>query len=213
MVEMRDRTQSILEASVREFIKTGKPITSEILYDVYDFGIKPAMIRLELGDLSSDGFFYQTHPSGGRYPTDKAYKYFVDSIIEKKSKKEHRWIDEEKIEDDFKGFIDDARSFLLGLDIFCMPSRSEAMPYALLEAGFAGLPIIATAVGGIPELIENGISGVLIPTENTEILLSSLILLKDNPDLRKRLGTNLKASIQEDFLFEKMAEKTFQLYL
>lgn len=107
MVEMRDRTQSILEASVREFIKTGKPITSEVLYDVYDFGIKPAMIRLELGDLSSDGFFYQTHPSGGRYPTDKAYKYFVDSVIEKKSKKEHRWIDEEKIEDDFKGFIDD----------------------------------------------------------------------------------------------------------
>jgi|SRR3989344_3347338 len=113
----------------------------------------------------------------------------------------------------FKGFIDNARSFLSGFDIFCMPSRSEAMPYAPLEAGFAGLPIIATAVGGIPEVIENGVSGILIPTENTEILLSSLVLLKDNPSLRERLGTNLKASIQEDFSSEQMIAKTFQLYL
>src|SRR3989344_4108720 len=113
----------------------------------------------------------------------------------------------------FKGFIDNARSFLSGFDIFCMPSRSEAMPYAPLEAGFAGLPVIATAVGGIPEVIENGVSGILIPTENTEILLSSLVLLKDNPSLRERLGTNLKASIQEDFSSEQMIAKTFQLYL
>lgn len=119
---MKERTQSILKASVREFIKTGKPITSEVLYEVYDFGIKPAMIRLELGNLSEDGFLYQTHPSGGRYPTDKAYKHFVESVILENSKRESKWIDEEKIDDDFKGFMEDMSRHLgvlsVGFNVF-----------------------------------------------------------------------------------------------
>ena len=113
----------------------------------------------------------------------------------------------------FKGFVEDARSQLLNFDVFCMPSRSEAMPYALLEAGLAGIPSIATSVGGIPEIIENGVNGILIPTENVEILFSSLVLLVEDEGLRKRLGTHLKASIQESFSFEKMIENTLSLYL
>lgn len=118
---MKERTQSILDASVREYIKTGKPITSEILYEIYDFGIRPAMIRLELCDLSHEGFLYQVHPSGGRYPTDKAYKHFVENLIEKESKTKSPWIDEDKIEDDLKGFMDDIAHHLgvlsIGFDI------------------------------------------------------------------------------------------------
>lgn len=113
----------------------------------------------------------------------------------------------------FKGFVDGARSLLSSFDIFCMPSRSEAMPYALLEAGLAGLPVIATPVGGIPEIVESGSNGILVPVENAEVLFSSLILLAEDENLRKRLGTNLKSSIQENFSFEKMAEKTLHLYL
>lgn len=111
-----------------------------------------------------------------------------------------------------KGFVEDARSLLSGFDIFCMPSRSEALGYALLEAGLAELPVIATAVGGIPEVIESGINGVLVPVENAEALFSTMILLAENKDLRVRLGTNLKASIQENFSFEKMVSQTFALY-
>ncbi|OHA92407.1 MAG: hypothetical protein A2665_01505 [Candidatus Zambryskibacteria bacterium RIFCSPHIGHO2_01_FULL_46_30] len=112
----------------------------------------------------------------------------------------------------FKGFVDNARALLSGFDIFCMPSRSEGLPYALLEAGLAGLPVIATSVGGIPEIIESGINGILVPVEDVETLFSTLILLAEDPDLRKRLGANLKASIQENFSFEKMVENTLQLY-
>ena len=112
----------------------------------------------------------------------------------------------------FKGFVDNARSSLSGFDIFCMPSRSEAMPYGLLEAGLAGLPVIATSVGGIPEIIESGINGILIPAEDSEALMSSLILLAEDEKLRKRLGANLKASIQENFSLDKMVENTLQLY-
>lgn len=78
---MRDRSKEILKTAVEDFIKTGKPITSESLYDAYDFGIRPAMIRRELNDLSEDGYFYQNHPSGGRFPSDKAYKFLVGEIL------------------------------------------------------------------------------------------------------------------------------------
>ena len=113
----------------------------------------------------------------------------------------------------FKGFVDNARTLLSGFDIFCMPSRSEGLPFALLEAGLAGLPVIATTVGGIPEIIESGINGVLIPVEDAETLFSTLILLAEDENLRKRLGMNLKSSIQENFSFEKMVKETFALYL
>ncbi len=113
----------------------------------------------------------------------------------------------------FKGFVDNARSLLASFDIFCLSSRSEAMPYVLLEAGLAGLPVIATVVGGIPEVIENGINGVLIPVEGSEALFSSLILLAEDGELRKRLGAHLKASIQENFSYDEMVEKTWQTYL
>lgn len=112
----------------------------------------------------------------------------------------------------FMGFVENARSLLSNFDIFCMPSRSEALPYGILEAGLAELPVIATPVGGIPEIIESGRNGILVPVENDEILFSTLVLLAENEDLRKRLGTNLKSSIQENFSFEQMVRKTFALY-
>ncbi|PJA36704.1 MAG: hypothetical protein CO183_02105 [Candidatus Zambryskibacteria bacterium CG_4_9_14_3_um_filter_42_9] len=112
----------------------------------------------------------------------------------------------------FKGFVDNARSFLSNFDIFCMPSRSEGMPYALLEAGLAKLPVIASAVGGITEIIENGQNGILVEPEDAETIFSSLILLTEDKDLRERLGTNLKASIEEEFSFENMVRETFKLY-
>lgn len=78
---MRDRAKSILDAGVRYFIKTGIPITSERLYEEYNFGIKPAMIRCELNKLGALGYLEQHHPSGGRRPTHRAYKFFVDGLL------------------------------------------------------------------------------------------------------------------------------------
>src|SRR3989338_8775497 len=113
----------------------------------------------------------------------------------------------------FKGAADNARSLLSNFDIFCMPSRSEALHYTLLEAGFAKLPVIATPVGGIPEIIESGINGILIPVENAEVLFSSLVLFHDNPRMRDRLGTTLKETIIKNFSFEQMVENTLNIYL
>ena len=113
---------------------------------------------------------------------------------------------------EFKGFVDNARSHLSEFDIFCLPSRSEALPYSLLEAGVVGLATIATDVGGITEIIESGINGVLVERENSEVLFSTLVLLANDKNLRERLGSNLKASVTEKFSQALMFEKTFKLY-
>lgn len=78
---VKERSFDILEAAVREFIKTGDPISSSLLYDRYDFGIKPAMIRSELQVLTERGFLEQPYHSAGRVPSDRGYQFFVEQIL------------------------------------------------------------------------------------------------------------------------------------
>ena len=111
-----------------------------------------------------------------------------------------------------KGYVDNARQYLLAFDLFCMPSRSEALPYALLEAGWAGLPVVASSVGGIPEIIDSGANGILVEKENADALFSALVLLYENLDLRIRLGNNLKQTIKKDFSIKKMITETLRVY-
>jgi transcriptional regulator of heat shock response len=82
---MTERTREILTAAVDYHVKTGEPITSANLYEKYDFGIKPAMIRWELNELTEDGYLYQNHPSGGRFPTNAAYKFFAELSLSRAS--------------------------------------------------------------------------------------------------------------------------------
>ncbi|MDZ4205702.1 MAG: glycosyltransferase family 4 protein [Patescibacteria group bacterium] len=111
------------------------------------------------------------------------------------------------------GFVHNGSSYLKAFDIFTLTSVKEGLPYVLLEAAQAELTVIGSDVPGITDIIENGINGILVPPRDSEAILSSLILLQDNSDLRARLGTNLKHSIQENFSFERMVEETLELYL
>jgi transcriptional regulator of heat shock response len=78
---MTDRTAQILEAAIQEFINTGDPVSSGLLYDRYDFGIKPAMIRLELDELEDQGYLEQPHHSAGRVPTNSGYEFFAKRML------------------------------------------------------------------------------------------------------------------------------------
>lgn len=78
---MTDRTAQILEAAIQEFINTGDPVSSGLLYDQYDFGIKPAMIRLELDELEDRGYLEQPHHSAGRVPTNTGYEFFAKRLL------------------------------------------------------------------------------------------------------------------------------------
>lgn len=87
---MEKRTASILKAAIEEYIKSGLPVSSGQLFHGYNFGIKPAMIRKELNELCERGYLEQVHRSGGRIPTDKAYKFFVEDFLKNKEQKEKK---------------------------------------------------------------------------------------------------------------------------
>lgn len=113
---------------------------------------------------------------------------------------------------EWRGFVENARQYLKDFDIFVLPSRSENLPYALLEAGYAGLPVIATRVGGIPEIITTGENGILVEPENPHELLSSLLLLAEDGNLRARLGSAFRDRVAASFSAARMAAETFSQY-
>ena len=79
---LKEREQDILFKTIQSYIESGIPVSSGMLYDAYDFGLKPASIRAELHDLEGAGYLSQMHTSGGRIPTDRALELFAESIQE-----------------------------------------------------------------------------------------------------------------------------------
>lgn len=110
------------------------------------------------------------------------------------------------------GHVTDASRYLLAFDIFVLASKSEGLPYALLEAGSAGLSVVATGVGGIPEIITDGESGILVPYGDRGALTEALEQLAGNESLRRDMGQALKQKISEEFSIEKMCAETFSHY-
>lgn len=98
-------------------------------------------------------------------------------------------------------------------DIFVMPSRYEGTPIALLEAAALGKAIVASRVGGIPELVMDNKHALLVPPEDTFILAETLIQLAQDREKIKLLGWAAQKRIQGDFSMASMVEKTQQTYL
>jgi glycosyltransferase involved in cell wall biosynthesis len=112
----------------------------------------------------------------------------------------------------FFGHLDEAAKYLKALDIFVLPSNSEGLGYAIIEAGFAGLPVVATRVGGIPEIIVSGENGLLFEKTDTKELAQHLNSLIKNPGMRQTFGTALASTVKDKFTVEKMAKGTVQIY-
>ncbi|MGI6318855.1 MAG: glycosyltransferase, partial [Dethiobacteria bacterium] len=86
----------------------------------------------------------------------------------------------------FLGDVKQMRSFLKDLDIFVLASRSEGLSIALLEAGCAGLPLIASATGGIPEIVRDGETGILVPAEDELLLAEAIIFLLEDSEKEEK---------------------------
>lgn len=113
----------------------------------------------------------------------------------------------------FLGFVPNARAYLLAADIVVMPSLKEGFPFALLEAGMAALPVVASRTGGIPEIIRDGLTGALVPPGNVSALAQTLALLANDAPSRARLGTALKEHVEENFSEEAMIAGTLETYV
>ncbi len=110
------------------------------------------------------------------------------------------------------GFVADAPRLLPAFDVFLMPSRTEALGYAVIEAGYAGLPVIASNVGGLPEVIEHEKTGLLVPAENPDALADAMRALLSNPERAKQYGTALKTYVEKEFSKDRMVQETLALY-
>jgi len=110
------------------------------------------------------------------------------------------------------GFEPEAARVMRAFDIFLLPSLTEAFGYVLLEAGFAGLPVVASHVGGIPEIIDDGKTGLLIPPRDSEAIKNALKRLIESPDLRAAFSASFKERVTDGFSRETALAKTTNLY-
>ncbi len=110
------------------------------------------------------------------------------------------------------GFIDNARDYLRAFDLFLMPSLKEGFPYGLLEAGAAELPVIASKVGGIPDVVEHEVTGYLINPHKPDTLIDGLKVLIENPTAARAWGHTLHTRVTTTFRIETMRAHTYALY-
>jgi glycosyltransferase involved in cell wall biosynthesis len=112
----------------------------------------------------------------------------------------------------FAGFRNDLERFLPGLDLAASSSHTEGLPVAVLEAQAAGLPVVATAVGGTPEVIVAGDNGLLVPPGSPESLASALdALLADEPR-RREMGRRAWQRVRDEFTFAAQAAQYRKLF-
>jgi glycosyltransferase involved in cell wall biosynthesis len=110
------------------------------------------------------------------------------------------------------GAIDDPRKLLWALDIFAFPSLHEGLGVALIEAMACGLPAVASATGGIGDLIESGRTGILVAPDDPAQLAQALVRLAAQPGTRETLGVAARARVLEKFSIAAMARGTLELY-
>ena len=103
--------------------------------------------------------------------------------------------------------------FLKVFDIFVLPSISEGMPICLLEAMASGCPIVASSVGGIPQMIENGKTGILVEPANVDALSNSILHLLGNELMRNSISIEENRVVRERFCALKMTKTYEHLYL
>lgn len=110
------------------------------------------------------------------------------------------------------GWTDDVRPFLQKFDLFVSAARAEAFGLVMVEAMLFGLPVVATRSEGASEIIENGVSGILVPNEEAEILAERILELFDDENKREQLRNNGRRRAREHFSLERMVTETEEFY-
>ena len=167
---------------------------------------------------------------GSYYPV-KGHRYLIDAVHKMLAvgsnvklvmagqgpldKELHKQISEKSLENNVQlvGYIEDTPGFLSSLDIFVMPSLSEGQPLALLEAAANGRCIVATNVGGIPEIIRDNQSGVIVPAADAEALADALARLFYEPETRRLLANNALSMVKAHWSIQRTADRYLSLLL
>ena len=112
----------------------------------------------------------------------------------------------------FTGFRNDIHDVIRAMDIFVLSSHHEGIPNVALEALFLGVPIVSTAVGGMVEVIEDEVSGLLVPAGDVEAMTSALQRLAGDPERRRQMAESGRARLKSEFSVERMRDRVAGLY-
>ena len=110
------------------------------------------------------------------------------------------------------GVSNEVPVYLTAADIYLQPSRNEGIGLALMEAASASLPLIGTKVGGIPEVVKDGVNGVLVPSEDEEAIATAIARLMHDEGLRRKYGEQSRKVYQETFCVTTGVERTIDYY-
>jgi glycosyltransferase involved in cell wall biosynthesis len=110
------------------------------------------------------------------------------------------------------GRCDDMPALYASLDIMVSASRREGLPIAVLEGMASRLPLVATAVGEVPTVIQDGRTGVLVPAADAELLAAAIVELLGDPQKRKRLGSAASQLVEDEFSAEQMTDDYLRVY-
>lgn len=140
---------------------------------------------------------------GGTFFGEENYKIELEQMVLRAGLSDHwHWMGYEKY----------AKEYLHELDLVVFPSRREAFGLSACEAGLAGKVVIATSVGGIPEIIENGLTGLLVPPGNAKKLAESILYVVDHPVEAKLMGNNAKERIRDLFNLQRFRDEFLNFY-
>ncbi len=110
------------------------------------------------------------------------------------------------------GALENAQQYLKAFDLFVLPSKKEGLPYALLEAMAAKIPCVVSSAGGMPEIIENGKNGLILPHMTPSALADAMVSVHKNKKQAKAMGTAALETLKKKFSLENMIKKTLALY-
>jgi len=109
------------------------------------------------------------------------------------------------------GQWDEIPELLAASDVFILPSRWEGLPMALLEGMMAGLPVIATRVEGVDEVVQPGVHGLLVPLESPAELAQAILQLLRSPQDRQRMGAAARERVLSSYTTDRMCEAYLQV--
>jgi glycosyltransferase involved in cell wall biosynthesis len=127
----------------------------------------------------------------------------VVEVLHSAGLEEHVWL---------PGRRDDVAELLRDFDVFSLSSRVEGISNTILEAMATGLPVVATRVGGNAELIEDGVTGALVPSGSPEALAEALATYIDDPEIRRAHGRAARARVERDFAMSSMVSRYMEVY-
>jgi glycosyltransferase involved in cell wall biosynthesis len=113
---------------------------------------------------------------------------------------------------EFTGDVADVPAQLARMDVFALPSLYEGLCYAVIEAQAAGVPVVATPVGGVPENVVPGETGVLVPPGDVQALGAAIVSLLDDPAEASRLADAARRRVRERYALPRMVAETIELY-